>query len=95
MEARGQTKKENILWLASFKDIPTIDALLVNYSVWKMAIKNVCQKQNSSENIEHETAQNNKVESNNCKIANILITRMFYDNMKLYALKERACGFFR
>lgn len=46
VDATEQAKKENLIWLSNYKDVPTLDDRLTNFSAWQMAIKDVCDKQN-------------------------------------------------
>ena len=83
VDATEQAKKENIIWLSIYKDVPMLDDRLTNFSAWQMAIKDVCDKQNCLNILEAEARLHNKLDSNNSKNVNLLMSHSISDNVKV------------
>ena len=87
VDATEQAKKENLIWFSNYKDVPTLDDRLTNFSAWQMAIKDVCDKQNCLEFLESEARINNKLDINNSKNINLLMSHSICDNVRVYVVK--------
>ena len=87
-----QAKKENLLWFASYKDIPKLDERLKTFSSWELAIKTACEKQNCLDILENAPQTNDKLAINNCKNVNLLIAHSIDEDLKIYVLKKSATG---
>ena len=89
VDATEQAKKENLIWFSNYKDIQTLDNPLTNFSAWQMAIKNVCDKQNCLSILESEARMHNKLDINNSKNINLLMSHLISDNVKVYVVKKQ------
>lgn len=89
--ANELAKKENEVWFNKFlKDMPELDDELNNYAVWIYSIKDVCKKQNCIKALQQLPEQEHKLDENDSKNINMLMTHTMNEHIRPFMVKENA-----
>lgn len=88
-QATELAKEPNEVWFNKFiKDAPELDDELTNYDVWMFNFQDVCSKQNCSNVFLAAFIETDKLDINNSKNINTLMTHTMNERIRPFILQE-------